>query len=321
LSIDPRETWRDLLSQGPDLQRKFEHHPLRLYFGTDDARRPILLLISDRRPNAVRLGEAVTVEVRERAAQREWSLILTLDDPSMADTFIDLCIDVAERSAAGDGETEALAIFRTVLDEFRDLLTFRRSRTLSLESLRGLIAELWFAVRIVAPASSPLEAIVSWVGPLGAPQDFRLPTGSLAEIKAIHAEASAIRISSPDQLDPVEPIPLELVTVALEESAHPSERTVTLPALVEEFQTVLSADSYGLDELDRRLQALGILDSFRSLQNPFEVKSKNHYEVRDDFPRIRRSSVAQGIEHLRYEIKIKALRDFEIGDAATPGGV
>jgi hypothetical protein len=321
MSIDSRDTWTELLEIGPDLQRKFEHHPLRLYFGTDGARRPILLLITDRRPDVVRLGEAVNVEVRERTAQREWSLILTLDDPSMADTFMDLCIDVAARSAAGHDESEALAIFRTVLDEFRDLLTFRRHRALSLEALRGLIAEIWFAVRVVAPASSPLEAIVAWGGPLGAPQDFRLPTGSLAEVKAIHAEARAIRISSPEQLDPVEAIPLELVTIGLEETAHEAPRTVSRPVLVDEFRAVLAPDSYALDELDRRLKALGILESFRTLETTFEVTTRNHYEVRDDFPRIRRSAVAQGIEHLRYEIKIKALREFEIDDPAVPGEV
>lgn len=312
MTIDARDTWRALLEQGPDIQRKFEQHPLRLYYGTDSAQQAMLLLILDRRPDAVRLGEAVKVQIRERKAQKEWSLLLTLEDPSMSATFMDLCIDLAERSSAGRNESEALSILRVALDEFRELLTFRRSRTLSLEELRGLIAELWFAVRVVAAGSTPLEAVVAWNGPLGSPQDFRLPTSSLAEVKAIHSEARAIRISSPEQLDPIEPLPIDLVTIGLEERASASEETVTLPGLIDEFRSRLAADAYGQEELDRRLKALGVLANYASLETPFEITSRNHYEVREGFPRVRRADVPQGIERLRYEIKVNALREFHV---------
>jgi len=318
MSTDAASIWADLINNGPDLHRKFEHHPLRLYYGTDAAGRAMLLLIVDDRPETVRLGDAVLVKVGERLAQHEWSLVLSVQDPSMSDTFMDLCIDLAERSRAGKDEPEALVIFRSALEEFRDLLTFRSTRSLSLEALRGLIAELWFAVRVVTANSSALDAVVAWTGPLGSPQDFRLPDGSLVEVKAIHSEAREIRISSTEQLDPVELVPLELVTIGLEERAHPADGAVTVPGLVDEFRVGLAGNAHGLDELERRLKALGILGTYRELEASFDVTTPRHYSVRDGFPRIRRSDVSQGIERLRYEIKIKSMSEFEIYKSISP---
>ena len=314
LMTDPRGTWLEVLKEGPGKQRKFEHHPLRLHFGSDQLSRPLLMLRVDDRPAAIRLGDAVSVEVLERVVQGEWSLVLTLLDPKLTDTFIDLCIDLADRSSAGSDEAEALTIFRRALEEFRDLLTAGRGPALSLEELRGLIAELWFALHVVAPASSAVEALIAWAGPLGAPQDFRFPDGSLVEIKAIHSEARAIKISSPEQLDPVNDSDLELVTIGLEECPPGTSDSVSLPGLMAEFKDELTQDPDRLEDLDRRLRALGVAKTYQTLDTPFLVTASRRYEVTDGFPRIRRDAVALGIERLKYEIEIRAIRDFAVSD-------
>ena len=312
MSHDPRVIWTELLATGPDLQRRFENHPLRLHFGTDSLSRPILLLRMDTKPESVRLGESVSVEVGERAAQKEWALILTLQEPTLTESFIDLCIDLAERSSSGRDEEESLQIFKRALEEFRDLLSGGRGAALSLEELRGLVAELWFAIRMVTPASSSKEALLSWSGPLGAPQDFRFPDGSLIEIKAIHSQARSVKISSPEQLDPVDESELSLVTIGVEECTPGTSASVSLPSLITEFREALAFDPLQIDELDRRLRALGVSRSYRSLETPFVVTGTRRYLVADTFPRIRRQAVVLGIERLKYEIELRAITEFEV---------
>ena len=311
---DPRSLWAELLAGVPDKQRKFENHPLRLHFGTDRLSRPLLMLRVDERPAKIRLGDAVNVEVGWRAAQREWAMVLTLCDSKLTETFVDLCIDLADRSNAGSDETQALSIFRRALEEFRDLLSAGRGPALSLEELRGLVAELWFALRVAAPKTTPEEALIAWVGPLGAPQDFLFPDGSLAEIKAIHSQARAIKISSPEQLDPVGDSDLDLVTIGLEECPSGTVGSVSLPELLSEFHDELTKTPDRLEDLDRRLRALGVSKTFRTLDTPFLVTSSRRYEVTEGFPRIRRADVALGIEGVKYELEIRAIRDFAIVD-------
>ena len=309
---DPRQTWFDLLSQRPGLQRRFEKHPLHLHYGTDQLSRPILLLRLKQQPATIRLGDAVSVEIGERPGPHEWAMVLTLQDAELTRTFIDLCIDIATRSGAGKNEESALLLFRQALEEFQELLLARRGSEFSQEQLRGLIAELYFALVCLAPAHGAENALNAWVGPFGAPQDFRLPDGSLIEIKAIHTETRSIKISSPEQLDPSEGSELTLVTVGLERCEEGNSKAVSLPGLIASFQNELSHNPELLDNLNLRLKSIGIGQSYRTLLDAFEITSRHHYQVDGAFPRIRQADVTLGIDHLKYEIRLKAISDFEI---------
>ena len=314
---DPRQTWFDLIAQRPGLQRRFEKHPLHLHFGTDHLSRPILLLRVKQKPEPIRLGDAVSVEIGERPGPHEWAMVLTLQDAELTRSFIDLCVDIATRSGAGTNEESALLLFRLALEEFQELLLARRGSEFSLEQLRGLIAELCFALDIVAPSHGAENALTAWVGPFGDPQDFRLPDGSLIEIKAIHTESRSIKISSPEQLDPSENSDLTLVTLGLEECASSNPNAVSAPGLIIRFQDALSHNSDLLDALDLRLKSLGISHNYRSFEDTFEITSRHHYQVEGAFPRIRRTDVTLGIDHLKYEIRLKALSDFEVHQAPS----
>jgi hypothetical protein len=263
-------------------------------------------------PVPIRLGDAVTVEIGERPGPHEWAMVLTLQDAELTGTFIDLCLDIAARSGTGSNEESALLLFRQALEEFQELLLARRESDFSLEQLRGLVAELCFALESVAPSHGAGSALNAWVGPFGAPQDFRLPDGSLVEIKAIHTESRSIKISSPEQLDPSEGSDLTLVTVGLEECEPNNPNAVSVPELISKFQDALSHDPALLDALDVRLKSLGIAHSYRTLEKTFEITSRHHYQVVGAFPRIRQADVTLGIDHLNYEIRLKALSDFEI---------
>ncbi len=310
-ATDARATWESLLRAGPNRQRKFGDHPLRLHFGTDHLSRPMLLLRVDDRPEMIRLGDAVAVEIGHRAVQKEWALMLTLLETDLTETFIDLCVDLADRSAPGSDESSSLRLFYRALEEFRDLLSGGPKRPLSMEEQRGLVAELWFALRVLGPRLQAADALVAWSGPLGSPQDFNFPDGSLAEVKSIHGGSRTITISSPEQLDPVDDIPLTLVTVSMEECPSSIPGSVTIPTLIEEFQASLRPNVERMEQLDRRLSALGIARTYTSLNTSFIIGSLRSYSVTGKFPRIRRHDVANGIDGLKYEISLRAITPFE----------
>ena len=309
---DPRTTWFELLANGPGLQRRFESHPLHLHYGTDHLSRPILLLRVKHQPDPIRLGDAVSVEIGERPGPHEWAMVLTLQDSGLTRTFVDLCVDIASRSGAAPTEESALGLFRQSLEDFQELLFARHGSEFSLEQLRGLVAELCFALEIYAPAHGAHNALNGWVGPFGAPQDFRLPDGSLVEVKAIHTESRSIKISSPEQLDPSEDTALSLVTIGLEECDPNNPNSVSVPELITQFQVALSHNPELLEALDLRLKSLGISHTYPTLQKSFELTSRHHYQVAGAFPRIRQADVNLGIDHLKYEIRLKALADFEV---------
>ena len=48
------------------------------------------------------------------------------------------------------------------------------------------------------------------------------------------------------------------------------------------------------------------------LNGNYSIVSQALFEVKDDFPRIRRESVSQSIARLKYEIFVAALKEFEV---------
>ena len=314
-SPDVRSLWRKILSEEQGSQRRFDSHPLRLHYGSDAIGRPIFLLRTARIPPDLMSSDAVLVEVRERSEFGEWLLLFTLADQIYSETFMDLCIDLANRSAEESDESMALEAFYVALQQFHDLFAKRKSRGLSGSELRGLVAELWFAVRDLAVDLGRTGAILAWKGPLGAPQDFRLESGDLIEIKAIHAESRTVRVSSPEQLDPVDAAGMYLTTIVLEECETGIQDAVSLPLLVDEFRSGMAPADQGC--LDERLDALHVLATFRNYPQRFLVPAVRHYGVVEGFPRVRRSSIPIGVDKVSYRLKTQAIESFEVSDLPT----
>lgn len=317
-SGDEKPIWLELIQGQPGAQRRFGNHPLRLHYGTNDLGQPILLLRLDKQPEAPELGNAVTVEVGERAGYGEWTMVLTLHEQALTGTFIDLCVDLASRSALAEDEAGSLRLFHSALQDFKDLLLGSGGQP-SLERIRGLVGELWFALRIVAPKLGPEGAVMAWTGPLGAAHDFRDPSNALFEIKAIHAEARSIKISSVEQLDPAEPSPLTMVTVALEERQPEARDALSLTSLVAEFRDALVVHPGKVTELDRRLEALGVgrLDSVDDRH--FAVVGFRQYRVEPGFPRLLREHIPAGVAGIGYQIRLSAISSYELVDQPIPG--
>lgn len=316
-STEPRLVWEKLLVEQPGAQRRFEKHPLRLHYGTDNLGRPILLLRLDAQPEAPELGKAVGVEVGQRSGYGEWTMVLTLREQALAGTFMDLCTDLADRSAQAQGERDALRLFHRALQEHKDLLVGGSTRP-SLEKIRGLVGELWFALRVLAPQVGPAGAVLAWGGPLGAAHDFRDSRDALFEIKAIHAEARSITISSVEQLDPVQPSPLTLVTVSLEEREPGSHDAVSAGSLISEFRDALVEHAGMLDELERRLEAIWVNDLDPAHDRSFAVIGCRHYAISEGFPRLMRNHVPQGIQGVTYRIPLSSITSYEVGPAQAP---
>lgn len=309
--------WRGLLSGHPGAQRRFEGNPLRLHYGTDDLSRPILLLRLDQQPDPPELGKAVGVDVGERPEYGEWTLVLTLREPGLTETFIDLCVELAYRSALGSDESAALRLFHRALQEFKDLLTGGSGRP-SAAKMRGLIGELWFALRVVAPKLGPDGAVLSWTGPLGAAHDFRYPDNTVHEVKTTPAEGRTVQVSSLEQLDPTESSSLTLAVVALDERQSGAPDAMTARSLMAEFRELLIAQPASIKELDRRLEALGVANLEPTHDHHLAVAGFRQYQVTAGFPRLLREHAMPGLENVTYRIRLSAISDFEVSENQPP---
>jgi len=309
-SLDPE--WSQLLSLGTEAQRRVKDHPLHLYYGTNYRNQPIFFLRTSKEPDFPQFSDVVSVELRERQDSSEWTVVLTLEDDSLIDTFIRLCSDLASTSSKGDSEEDALRLFYEALSQFRKIFHRNTTRSFSKEEQRGLVAELWVALRLMTLHLPAEQVLTAWKGPYDAPQDFRLPTGDFVEVKAVHSESRSVQISSAEQLFVSSSGKLTLMLVTIEEINDEHPASFSIPSLITEFRQKIEHDEEASIGLNDRLKNLKVLDSFHTYTQHYLAPAVRTYEVSEGFPRVSPEVVPLGVDQLQYRLQIAALRKFEV---------
>ena len=194
--------WQGLLADRSHAKRYFDPtHALDLVYGVDNDGHAVMALLTDGPVEVEDLSTDVRVHQQKREDGRSvttWSLL----EQQLFDTFVTLCCDVVERSSQIEDRSRALEVLLAGFAEWQLLLQPRRFKRLSLEALRGLVAELLVMTAELAPVHGLANVVTHWTGPLGGAQDFVFLTGELHEVKAKRAAGTSVRVASAEQLDP-----------------------------------------------------------------------------------------------------------------------
>ena len=170
-------------------------------FWAVDAEKNFLFLVEGLLPDpAVALPEIDAIQSAVVPDRNRVRLLFRLRDATDWELFFALCSDLA-RTLRVTGVESGLAAVARRLVKWRDFLRATRRRLLSEERIRGLLAELRFLERSIAPRFGWRAAVAAWAGPLGMPQDFSTG-GTVVEVKAkLNTARRRVRISSAAQLD------------------------------------------------------------------------------------------------------------------------
>ena len=306
------ERWRTILDHPGSGNGEIEgDHPLRIVYGATDLGEAVFFFITDAMPGLPELSRSVRIDRGVRVLDRRWTLSLTLVDDRFREVFLRLFDDLVRRSAHASSERHALALVFSGIDEWKQLLRDNMDKRMTIEAIRGLVAELWFGFRILTRSAHADEVLASWTGPLGTPQDFNFPDGRSYEVKSVHPDSRAMTISSAEQLDSGH---RELTLAAVSLVRVPATPgTISVRSLVQLAKTEISASTHARDELLDRLDALRVdpdddyYDEFH-----FQVRGVRKFSVAPDFPAIRASSLDAGVDRVSYSLRLASITNFEI---------
>ena len=246
----------------------------------------------------------------------EAALSFRLLDAQLREPFVRLCMDIMEAADQRKIEGEALAAAVARTWRWHHLLRGGGGR-LGVEQQKGLLAELLTLRDVVAPRIGLLNALHSWVGPLGAVHDFRLLHASI-ECKATRGSSEPfVAISSEYQLDPPASGPLYLRIVELQQCEAGTRGTFTLSGVIDDL--VSEAALLGqpaLEVLAARLEAAGI--------RPDDFYGDDHWslgpllttQVQGEFPRLVPLSLPAGISGLKYALSVAVARAYAVEEVA-----
>jgi hypothetical protein len=282
-------------------QRVDASHPLDLYADFEPPDRPGLVLVTSVRPPDRFPARSIELDVGQRSDGR-WTLRMTLEVPALMGVFAELCRDIIESTRKGVPDAEAGATFIDRIASWRRLLD-RGPVDLSPSAIRGLIGELTVLREIVLPVLTPPEAVASWTGPYGTPQDFMLPSGLRLEVKAVGANKDSVRINGLEQLDPGED-PLKLMVVRLEATAAGAPNAVTLDVVIERIRKAVAGSSDAQEQLELLLSFAGWKAEKDQGGLVFRIKCIDGYDVGDGFPRLIKTTVPDGVAEASYTVRL-----------------
>lgn len=253
----------------------------------------------------------IKVDLRQLDIVGSQGLILTLETHVDRDLFRGLCETLIDAVKDVEDPAVALAVVLSHIKRWKAFMAGRRKRVLSAEEIRGLFAELRFLQGLLEAGDREHETISAWLGPDDGHQDF-IFANTVVEIKAISGrERNSIRISSEDQLESVVDN-LYLRVFRLGEMPD-SDKSVSLNGQVIVIEELLS-DADARELLSDKLASAGYVPLIDYDEPKFIVLGKTTYLVSDEFPKLVRSDLAEGVLKVRYDIELNSIEPFKCDD-------
>lgn len=295
-------------------------HPLDLFRGKDHEGN-YLFSFTGRFPETavVDLPKLAILEiVLEHGSQGFSELVIRLLDRSHIDIFRALCADLlaaTERLGLKD-DSAGIDIILGRLRRWRELLRTLHDQRLSDAQIIGLFGELLLLRDSFLAHLQPLEAVAAWRGPHMDEQDFALHHW-LIEVKTQLGSAdSTLQISSENQLD-ARSGQILLCHQILGGAGRDSLGGRTLNSLVEEVAAHLSESSPAA--CDRFLAVLIEFGYQRGLpdyeRDGWMLNERSYYRVVEGFPRITSADLRQGVQQVRYDIRLESCSPFAVSEA------
>lgn len=287
-----------------------DHRWFRIFAQNHDGHAALVIRVSLAPDQAVADGRGFTVRT-ERGGDDNYVRI-TSTSPGISLVFLKLVETIIERTASERSVASATQTLLSAVDEF---IAFgsRLGGRLSDSEVRGTFAELVFFRALVDHGLDANLVLTSWRGPFSLAglgnHDFVFPNGVGVEVKSVRQGATAVSVSSATQLVPSAK-PLALAVLPVEETTVGVSFREYARNLGEFIAKAGHQCERGWQEA---LQALGLdlddewYEKFLFLPGTWEC-----YDVREGFPYLESSRIAQGIVRVRYSLKLLRLLPFEM---------
>lgn len=296
-----------------NVRRVSESHPLSLYWGRDTQGRYLFIydMIGLPAPEKKSLPKLAGISFVVAIENSRVKLVLILNEIANWELFYSICTDLIRATSILDDHIGGGSVFLRRLVRWQEFLKRKRPEILSPEEIKGLIGELLFLQEKLVTAFGWDEAVASWKGPEGAPQDFSIQEMAI-EVKCQSGGSTpTVRITSAEQLNPQLPEGF-LVVFTISSADKEQAEAFTLNELVDRIRRQLEIVSETTRE---RFEEMLFLADYAIREEYDEQKYRRIaakcYQISEDFPRIRLSTIPAGVDRVSYSLKLEQCKPFE----------
>lgn len=258
--------------------------------------------------------QGVDVQIIGEVSSRP-RLLLRLNEKEQWPIFKLLCQEVVRVGEQLETVSSLQPVLIRTIERFSEFYR-KRNGSFSEMQVRGLIGELLFLEKRVAPALGWSAALSSWLGPQGAPQDFSFPSG-VVEIKTkCQSERDCVSISSLEQLSAEHGDGYLYVYTLRKCSDVESANSISLHMLIEEIRMSIRNAGMMPDVFNVLLSSICGAENEKEeceLYNRRYVLEDEKcycYTSSPSFPRITRDMVEKGVLSAEYKISLSACEPY-----------
>jgi hypothetical protein len=286
-----------------------------LFWFRDDAGRLGLLVAIHHDTSSSALNKAkinirdISTDVIEVAEEGIKALTIRLEENQNRDVFLKLCLDLVERVNTCDQDEDIFLAVCGRLKKWQSLLSGRGRSLLSANEIQGLYAELYFIAEMLEKHANQEELIIrGWEGPEKIQHDFVLDDIAV-EIKSIAGnQRGKVRISSEDQLD-THLGQLYLRVYFLSEIHEDGKGAESLNSIVKRISSMIQNQENKV-LFETKLEVARYID-IPDYDTPlFRIKDCRTYLATDEFPRITRKMLPEGLEAVSYDLVLASIEKY-----------
>ena len=228
--IELKNKWNSInYHTGGSLQLSVKH-PLDWYVRYATPEQKSIVIVSDYPLDNLSSSKSIEASCNQRK-DGKYAISFTLLDRNQEDVFITMSSDIIEYSRVDKPDMALVKVLSRYVAWLK-LLDHKNSALLGINALKGLIGELLFLKEQIELGMQVKEAVLGWVGPDDADQDFVYNDG-WHEIKSIGVSSAMVSISSVEQLDCEKDG--ELVVYRIDKCAPAQAGAFTLYGLIHEY--------------------------------------------------------------------------------------
>jgi len=296
---------RELLEDhGAESYSRFDgEHPYDVFLGVDKVGRKSLALVMDAKRE--RIASTKTIEALfYKREDDKLMLNFSLVDDDLKDIFYKFCEDIIESTRLNQRENS----FTPAIDRWNTWIQFFSKSVLPLSEneVLGLIGEICFLQNVMVKKYGQDIALESYIGTDLAHKDFEV-LNTWYEVKSIHNGVRAVKISSIEQLD--SDIEGKLAILTFDQGTPSCEGNITLNKLISEFRNTLDRKWQLL--FDQKMRKARYIEDERYDDYNHIFVNLDSYRVLEDFPKLTKQGLPQGVTKASYEIDISAIQRFK----------
>lgn len=284
-------------------------HPLDIYLGFNDKHQKCLVIIANSHYKQIESSKMITVTLSLRT-DNKYSLCFALNEDNMSDIFYQFCSDIIDKTNNLKNYDPILFIVER-WKQWIQMFKNPGSLILPENEVRGLLGELIFLNEYMFPKYGISKSLISWEGSSLSHKDYEIDN-TWYEIKTVKENALTVDISSVEQLQ--SDIDGKLVIYRLEPSNISVNETILLNKYVKVIEKKLIDLNY-FALFTKKLEQRRYFYSEEYDKYIYSKKGVNFYLVNDDFPKITKDELKDGIARVSYQLYIDKLKKYiEVGE-------